>query len=255
MSASVDDRRPSELVASLASVRAHLSDAAVDAGREKWSITLVAVTKGFPASDVAILLGLGVFDIGESRDQEARAKLAELRAGRSADRAGRSSQAGQPPPEPRVHFLGRLQTNKTRTVARYADVVHTVDRLAVATGLAEGVTVAQRAPLPVFVQVSLDGDPARGGAPVGDLAALTDHVEAEPALRLLGLMAVAPLGASPAVAYERLAELAATVRESHPGATSMSAGMSSDYEIAVRLGATHVRIGTALLGRRDVTLS
>ncbi len=107
MSASVDDRRPSELVASLASVRARLSDAAVKASREKWSITLVAVTKGFPATDIAILLGLGVYDIGESRDQEARAKLAELRAGRTVDRSG------QPPSDPRVHFIGRLQSNKT----------------------------------------------------------------------------------------------------------------------------------------------
>jgi PLP dependent protein len=247
MSASVDDHRPAELVASLAAVRARLSDAASAAGREQWSVTPVAVTKGFPAADISILLGLGVFDFGESRDQEARAKLAQLHAGQPNDQTGSARST------PRLHFIGRLQTNKARAVARYADVVHTVDRIAIATGLAEGVQSAERAPLPVFVQVSLDGDPARGGISVAELSALTDHVASEPALRLLGLMAVAPQHEQPAAAYERLAELSLSVREIHPGATSMSAGMSGDFEVAVKLGATHVRIGSALLGRREVT--
>ncbi len=247
MSASVDDHRPAELVASLAAVRAHLSDAATAAGREPWSVTLVAVTKSFPAADIAILVGLGVLDIGESRDQEIRAKLAQLRASQPQDRSGNAQHA------PRLHFIGQLQTNKAYSVARYADVVHTVDRPALATALAAGVRLAERDPLPVFVQVSLDGDPNRGGTAIADLPALADQVAADTALRLLGLMAVPPLGESPSVAYERLAVLAQQLRESHPGATSMSAGMSGDYEVAVSFGATHVRIGSALLGRREVT--
>jgi PLP dependent protein len=249
VSASVNDRRPAELVASLASIRTRLTDAATDARRDPWTLTLVAVTKTFPASDIAILLGLGVFDIGESRDQEVRAKLAQLQASESPD-----PHTGGPTPAPRVHFIGRLQTNKCRSVARYADCVHTVDRLAVATALADGVESAGRAPLPVFVQVSLDGDPARGGVARAELDELVEHVAADARLRLLGPMAVAPLDQSPASAYEALQGIAAQIREVHPGAVSMSAGMSDDFEVAIKFGATHVRIGSALLGHRAVTI-
>lgn len=249
MSASVSDRRPAELVASLAAVRTRLTNAASSAGRDPWSLTLVAVTKTFPASDIAILLGLGVFDIGESRDQEARAKLAQLHASAAPD-----PHTGGPAHAPRVHFIGRLQTNKCRSVARYADCVHTVDRLAVATALADGIESAGRAPLPVFVQVSLDGDPDRGGVPRAELAELVDQVAGDERLRLLGPMAVAPLGQSPAQAYEELQGIAAGLRASHPGAVSISAGMSHDFETAIRFGATHVRIGSALLGHRAVTI-
>lgn len=245
MSASVDDRRPAELVASLAAVRTRLADAAAAAGRDPWSVTLIAVTKTFPAADIAILLGLGVIDIAESRDQEARAKLAQLQASDPRD-----ARAERPLHEPRVHFVGRLQTNKCRSVARYADCVHTVDRVAVATALADGIEEAGRLPLPVFVQVSLDGDPARGGAVLDDVAELTDWVAADERLRLLGVMAVAPLTQPPEDAYAMLAEISASVRRRHPAAASISAGMSDDFETAIRHGATHVRIGSALLGRR-----
>jgi pyridoxal phosphate enzyme (YggS family) len=247
VSASVDDRRPAELVASLAAVRAELADAARAAGRDVHSITLIAVTKTFPASDISILLDLGVADVGESRDQEAVAKLAQLRAGR---RPGHGPDA---PREPRVHFIGRLQTNKCRSVARYARTVHTVDRPSVVTALADGVQLAGRDPLPVFVQVSLDGDPQRGGALPADLAALADQVADEPRLQLLGVMAVAPLLQNPVDAYAELAAVSSRLRETHPEATAISAGMSNDFATAVTSGSTHVRIGSALLGRRAAT--
>jgi pyridoxal phosphate enzyme (YggS family) len=250
MSASVDNRRPAELVASLAAVRTHLTDAATAAGRDAWSVTLIAVTKTFPAADVAILLGLGVVDLGESRDQEARAKLAQLRAIDPHDaRPGSATHA------PRLHFIGRLQTNKCRSVASYADCVHTVDRAAVADALGDGVAVAEREPLPVFIQVSLDGDPERGGVTEPQMIPLADHVAGDARLRLLGLMAVAPLDVDPAIAYAKLAELSDGLRSAHPNATSISAGMSGDFEVAVKYGATHVRIGSALLGHRDATFS
>jgi PLP dependent protein len=254
VSASVDDRRPAELVASLAAVRAHVADAAVAAHREPSSVTLIAVTKAFPASDIAILLGLGAADIAESRDQEAKAKLAQLAASRTG-RAGGGGGGSMTPSAMRLHFVGRLQTNKCRSVARYASCVHTVDRHAVVDALAEGVQTAQRAPLPVFVQLSLDGDLARGGVHIADLAALTDHVANDERLRLLGVMAVAPLDQLPADAYLKLAEQSMRVRESHPNAVAISAGMSGDYETAIKFGATHVRIGSALLGRRETTFS
>jgi pyridoxal phosphate enzyme (YggS family) len=248
VSASVDDHRPAELVASLAAVRTQLSNAATAAARDAWSITLIAVTKNFPASDLAILLGLGVGDFGENRDQEARAKLAQLSA---ADRFG--SRSGVP--TPRLHFIGRLQTNKCRSVARYACCVHTVDRPSIVTALAEGVRVAEREPLPVFVQVSLDGDPARGGVVEQALPALADQIAAQDRLRLLGVMAVAPLDQSAEEAFARLGDVSLALREQHPHAAGISAGMSGDFEVAVKFGATHVRIGSALLGRREATFS
>jgi pyridoxal phosphate enzyme (YggS family) len=249
VSASVDDHRPAELVASLAAVRTQLSNAATAAARDAWSITLIAVTKSFPASDMAILLGLGVADLGENRDQEARAKLAQLGA---ADRFGSRQGA---PTLPRLHFIGRLQTNKCRAVAQYAFCVHTVDRPSIVTALAEGVRAAEREPLPVFAQVSLDGDPARGGVVEAALPALADQITSDDGLRLLGVMAVAPLDQSADEAFARLSDVSVSLREQHPYAVGISAGMSGDFELAVKYGATHVRIGSALLGRREATFS
>jgi pyridoxal phosphate enzyme (YggS family) len=232
----LDPDRRAELVAGLAAVRGRLADASASIGRDPHAITLVAVTKGFPASDIASLATLGITDIGENRDQEARAKVAEL-----ANR-----------PDLTWHFVGRLQTNKCRSVARYAGVVHSVDRIEVAAALAAGAQRAERH-LDVFIQVSLDDDPTRGGVPAAELAPLADHVATQDALRLLGVMAVAPLGADPDEAFERLAGIAARLRADHPDATAISAGMSVDLESAIRNGATHLRVGSALLGRRTPT--
>jgi pyridoxal phosphate enzyme (YggS family) len=235
--------RRAELVAAVAMVRGRLADASTAAGRDVRSITLIAVTKTYPATDVQTLLELGMLDIGESRDQEAAAKIAEVDALLSPAA-----------PRPRWHFVGRLQSRKSRSVASYATAVHSLDRPELVRGLAEGVRRAGRPPLEVFVQVSLDGDPARGGVPAQGLAALADAVAAEPDLLLRGVMAVAPLGADPDGAFARLAALAEQLRSRHPGAGAISAGMSADLDAAVRHGSTHVRVGTALLGRRTPEL-
>ena len=237
VSGPLDPERRAELVARLGAVRARLADACASVGRNPHDVTIVAVTKTFPAADIAGLASIEVTDIGENRDQDARAKIAELAAS-----------TWELPPL-RWHFVGRLQTNKCRSVARYADVVHSLDRVEVVSALAAGAQRAERQ-LSVFAQVSLDEDPARGGVVPGGLGELADHIAAQERLTLLGVMAVAPLGADPDAAFERLASISAGLQNAHPEARAISAGMSEDLEAAVRHGATHVRVGSALLGRR-----
>ena len=222
--------RREQLAASLAAVEQRLVAACAAAGRPRGDVLLVAITKTRPASDVELLRDLGVLDVGENRDQEAREKAAAV-------------------PGVRWHFVGGLQTNKARSVASYASVVHSVDRTALVDALSAGALRAVRE-LDVLLQVSLDGDPSRGGALPDDLPALADVTAGAPGLRLAGVMAVAPLGADPARAFAALAEVSDRLRESHPGATAISAGMSGDLEQAIAAGATHVRVGTALLGER-----
>ncbi|MDQ1699978.1 MAG: dependent protein [Frankiaceae bacterium] len=221
--------RRDELAANLAAVRARMDRAAVSAGRSPGELTLVAITKTFPASDVALLAALGVADVGENRAQEAAAKHEVV---------------GSPP---RWHFVGSLQRNKAVLVASFADVVHSVDR----PELVPALDRARQQPLDVLIQISLDDSPGRGGADPGDALGLAGLVAASEQLRLRGLMAVAPLGADPAPAFAKLAEVAGRIRAEHPDATWISAGMSGDLEAAVAAGATHVRVGTALLGRRE----
>jgi len=227
-----NDTRRAELVASLGALRARIAAAAEGVGRDPRSITLIAITKTYPAQDIATLAELGVLDIGESRDQEARPKAEQLR------------ELGL-----RWHLVGRLQTNKARSVASYAAAVHSVDRMKLVRALTDA-THDRPEPLDVFVQVSLDGDPERGGAPASELLALADAVAACPSLRLRGLMAVPPIAADADAAFAQLAELSRDLVAAHPGASAISAGMSDDLEAAVKNGSTHVRVGSALLGRR-----
>ncbi|MFN2563050.1 MAG: YggS family pyridoxal phosphate-dependent enzyme [Jatrophihabitans sp.] len=235
-----DERRRAELVTALGAVRARIAAACADAGRDPSSVTLVAVSKTRPASDIATLARIGVTDVGESKDQEARAKIAEL--------AG----PPYPPVELRWHLVGRLQTNKARSVVSYAHAVHSVDRRKLIRALADAAVAESRpTPLDVFVQVSLDGDPDRGGVPAAGVAELADAVAERPQLRLRGVMAVPPLGADPDSAFARLADVSHALRAAHPKADAISAGMSEDLEAAVRHGSTHVRVGSALLGRRS----
>ncbi|MGW5668528.1 YggS family pyridoxal phosphate-dependent enzyme [Micromonospora sp. NPDC003776] len=241
ISATVRPDRRAELAAGLARVRARIADACVAAGRDRGEVTLVAVTKTYPAGDVVALAGLGVTDVGENRDQEAAPKAAEAAA------AGAS---------PRWHFIGQLQRNKCRSVVRYADVVQSVDSVRLAGALDVAAAAARDRPLEVLVQVSIDGDPARGGAlpdsadPDRGLDRVAEAVAGAGALRLGGLMAVAPLGWEPERAFARLAEVVQGFRARFPEATVLSAGMSGDLEIAIGYGATHVRVGSALLGMR-----
>jgi pyridoxal phosphate enzyme (YggS family) len=233
------DHRRAELVGSLAAVRARIADACAAAGRGAHEVTLIAVTKTYPVDDVATLTELGVLDVGESRDQEAAAKAAAVR------------DLVSDPDRLRWHFVGRLQSRKARSVASYASVVHSVDRPELVERLSASVSALGRPPLGVFVQVSLDGDPSRGGVVMPDVSGLTDQVAAAPALELMGLMAVAPMDADPDSAFADLAAASERLRRSHPGAAAISAGMSGDLDAAIRHGATHVRVGTALLGRRS----
>jgi pyridoxal phosphate enzyme (YggS family) len=235
--------RRAELAANLAEVEDRIGRACRAAGRGRSEVTLVVVTKTWPASDVRLLAGLGVTDVAENRDQEARPKheaCADLGL--------------------RWHFVGQLQRNKARHVASYADVVQSVDRPELVHALDRAAADLDRT-LDVLLQVGLadvpDGTPPahRGGAAPSDVPALADLVAGSGALRLAGVMAVAPLGpdgrpADPRPAFARLAEVAAAVRSAHPSATLISAGMSGDLEEAVEAGATHVRVGTAVLGGR-----
>ncbi len=224
--------RRDQLATSLAAVRARIDRAMADAGRTD-EVTLVVVTKFFPASDIDLLSGLGVGDIGENRDREASAKVADLA---HRDRL-------------RVHFVGQLQSNKAASVARYADVVQSVDRARLARALDRAATASGRV-LDVTVQVGLEDVEGRGGVAPHGAPALADLVAGSSSLRLRGVMAVAPLGADPRPAFARLRAVGDGIRAAHPDATWVSAGMSGDLEAALAEGATHLRVGSAILGSR-----
>jgi pyridoxal phosphate enzyme (YggS family) len=226
--------RRDEIEAGLARVRARIAAACADAGRTPEEVRLVVVTKFFPAGDVRLLAELGVTDFGENRHQEAEAKAAEC-----AD-LGLT-----------WHFIGGLQSNKAAAVASYAAVVESVDRRKLVGPLARGAHQRGRE-VDVLLQVSLDppGREGRAGADPAELAELAAAVDEAEMLRLRGLMAVAPLGEDPAAAFARLADVRAELRTHHPDADWLSAGMSGDLEQAIRAGATHVRVGSAVLGSR-----
>ncbi len=234
-----DSARMLQLAERLAAVRHRIGAAATDAGRAGELPTLIVVTKFHPAADIRRLAALGVRDVGENRDQEASAKATEL-----ADLGLQ------------WHFVGQLQSKKAKSVARYAHALHSVDRPGLVDGLQRAVAVEQdrtgREALQCFIQVSLDEDAGahRGGAGPADVPLLAERLAAAEGLELAGVMAVAPLGASPEAAFEKLAAISASMVAEHPGATGISAGMSQDLEAAIRFGATHLRIGSDILGSR-----
>jgi pyridoxal phosphate enzyme (YggS family) len=228
-----EDGRREELARNLAAVQQRVEKACATAGRDPADVTTVVVTKTFPTADVRLLREIGVRDVAENRDQEARAKAADLH-----DLA-----------DLRWHFVGQLQTNKAGSVARYADVVHSVDRLRLVTALDRGAGAVGRR-LGCLVQISLDGDTRRGGVAAGGAPQVAAAVAAADNLTLLGVMAVAPLGEDPAAAFRRLTGLSNELRADHPEAVWISAGMSGDLEQAVGAGATHLRVGAAVLGSR-----
>jgi PLP dependent protein len=226
--------RRGEIAAGLEDVRRRISDAADTAGREPGEVTLVVVTKFFPASDVRLLAELGVTDVGENRHPEAADKIAEC------------GDLGL-----RWHFIGGLQSNKAAAVGSYADVVESVDRVKLVNALSRG--AHQRSdPVDVLLQVGLDppGREGRSGADAGELATLASAVDEAGMLRLRGLMGVAPLDEDPVSAFGRLAGVRETFVALRPEATWLSAGMSNDFEAAIGVGATHVRVGSAILGAR-----
>jgi uncharacterized pyridoxal phosphate-containing UPF0001 family protein len=252
------EERQAELTRRLEAVRARVAAACAAVGRDATELTLIAVTKTYPAADVLALASLGLTDFGENRDQEAAPKAAEVTA---ALAAGNSAPV-------RWHFIGQLQTNKARHVAGYADVVHSVDRVRLVHALGAAARAAGR-DLTCLVQVSLDPADAggldasgpdvsagprdaqeRGGVPPAMLAEVAEAIEAEQGLVLGGLMAVAPLHSDPSVAFAPLRQLSDVIRSVNSSAAVVSAGMSGDLEAAIGNGATHLRIGTALLGDR-----
>ncbi|MFJ6936091.1 YggS family pyridoxal phosphate-dependent enzyme [Streptomyces sp. NPDC101132] len=232
--------RKAELAANLARVEERISTACAGAGRKREEVTLIVVTKTYPASDVRLLAELGVRHVAENRDQDAAPKAAAC--------------ADLPLT---WHFVGQLQTNKVRSVAGYAHVVQSVDRPRLVTTLSAAAEKAGRE-LGCLVQVALDAEEGgrgeRGGVAPDGVAELAELVAAAPGLRIGGLMTVAPLTGPYAgrerAAFERLMELSSRLRADHPAATMVSAGMSGDLEEAVAAGATHVRVGTAVLGSR-----
>jgi PLP dependent protein len=239
--------REAELTHALAAVRSRLAIAAQATARNVGEIELLPITKFFPASDVAILARLGCRSVGESREQEASAKMAELA------RLGSAS-------EMHWHMVGQIQRKKSRALARWAHTAHSVDSSPLVTALDRAVTAARSEghrtnPLRVYVQVSLDGDVSRGGVDMltpGAVDRVCAQVEEAPSLELVGLMGIPPLGWDADPAFERLRSEHRRVLESHPDAVGLSAGMSNDLEAAVKHGSTCVRVGTALLGARQL---
>ncbi|MFM9615313.1 YggS family pyridoxal phosphate-dependent enzyme [Streptomyces niveiscabiei] len=232
--------RKDELAGNLAKVEERIARACADAGRARSEVTLIVVTKTYPASDVRMLSELGVRHVAENKDQDAAPKAAEC--------------ADLPLT---WHFVGQLQTNKARSVVGYADVVQSVDRDRLVVSLAKEAERAGRE-VGCLIQVALDaGESARGergGVAPGGIEELAARVAASPGVRLDGLMTVAPLTGEYAgrerAAFQRLMDLSTDLRRSHPAATMVSAGMSADLEQAVAAGATHVRVGSAVLGVR-----
>ncbi|MFI5901395.1 YggS family pyridoxal phosphate-dependent enzyme [Streptomyces cyaneofuscatus] len=232
--------RKAQLAANLAQVEERITSACAAAGRKREEVTLIVVTKTYPASDVRMLHELGVRHVAENRDQDAAPKATAC-----ADLSLT------------WHFVGQLQTNKVRSVTSYADVVQSVDRIKLVTALSAAAVRAERE-LGCLIQVALDAESGergeRGGVAPDGIEELAAAVDAAEGLRLDGLMTVAPLAGLFAgrqrAAFDRLMEFATRLRVGHPAATMVSAGMSADLEDAVAAGATHVRVGTAVLGVR-----
>lgn len=238
------DARSTELAERLKLVQERLATAVDSAGRTPGSVELLVVTKFFPASDVERLIELGVRTFGESREPEAGRKIAEVRAASAT-------------PPPTFDMIGSVQTKKAGGVARWARQVQSVDRTRLVDRLADAAATAlddgdRDAPLGVLLQVSLDGDPHRGGLVEGDLSAVAERVAEQEALDLRGLMAIAPLAGDADRWMSELARIQHDFTARFPDARVLSAGMSGDLEVAVAHGSTCVRVGTAIMGERPL---
>ena len=218
--------RRAEIAERLLDVQERIAVAAKRAQREPAEITLIAVTKTFPISDIEILSELGLHEFGENRDGDAAPKAAAV--------AGR------------WHFQGQIQSNKLKSICSWAHVIHSLDELRHFEVIEKFATH----PLEIFLQVNLDGSAQRGGAAIESLYPLASIIQEHPAHRLAGLMAVAPLGIDPEIAFENLQEIQRGFLSDFPLAKSLSAGMSHDFEIAISYGATHLRIGSQIMGSR-----
>lgn len=219
------DRR-SEITSNLEAVRDQISKAALTAGRSQDEITLIAVTKTFPASDVEILRDLGISHFGENRDSDAAPKAAAVLG--------------------TWHFQGQIQSNKLKSITSWANVIHSLDEIR----HFEVIEKNALHPLDIFCQVSLDDSVGRGGVSEQKLYELAQAIEKSATHRLQGLMAVAPLGVDPTVAFSKLSAIHKAFMADFPEADKLSAGMSGDFKEAIAYGATHIRIGSQILGSR-----
>ena len=241
----VSAARRAELASRLAAVRQRIADACAAAGRERRRGRADGRHQDrCPPGTSPRCSTSGLDLLGENRVQEATRKVEAVAALR-------------PEARPRWHLIGGLQRNKVRAVARWAEQVESVDSVRLADALDVAVrrtvdTGGRESSLSVLVQYSVDGDPQRGGVPRSDLLRLAEHVAGCAGLRLAGLMAVAPLGADLDAAFADIAAAAAALRAEHPGAATLSAGMSGDLEVAIRHGCDVVRVGTALVGERTL---
>jgi pyridoxal phosphate enzyme (YggS family) len=217
------------------SVQERISRAAVEAGRNAEDVQLIVVTKTHPAQIVIELAALGQLDFGENRDQEASPKAQEVASS---------------VPKARWHFVGQLQSNKVKSVLRYASVIHSIDRPSLVKELAKQLD-NQDSQIDGFIELNLTQDENRGGVTKADLAALTEQVLSVPQINLLGVMAVAGLGEDPRAEFEKAVALSQIVRKLAPSAKSLSMGMSEDFEVAIAMGATHIRVGSAITGPRE----
>jgi pyridoxal phosphate enzyme (YggS family) len=209
--------RREELAANLASVQERIT---------RSDVTLIVVTKTYPVSDVQILKELGVENFGENRTEEGEVKAAAVPA--------------------TWHFQGGIQSRKLKDIVQWADVIHSLD------STEHALKLGQRAvrPMKVFLQLSLDGDPERGGVVESELAALAEVVVAAPNLALAGLMCVPPVSAIPAEAFSQIYSVHQRFLRDFPNSQSLSTGMSGDFEVAIDHGATHIRVGSSILGSR-----
>lgn len=226
--------RKLQLQSNLQIVKQEISDACNIAQRQISEVTLIVVTKTWPASDVNLLAELGVTDVGENRDQEAKPKSDELKDLNLT-----------------WHAIGQLQTNKAKSVATWADVVHSVDRVDLVSALGKA-ALTRTTPLAVLIQVNLDPSPRdnRGGAAPSQVLEIADLITQSPGLVLRGVMGVAPLNGDSAEAFALLQQVSQLVLAQYPSANWISAGMSDDFETALKFGATHLRIGSSILGNR-----
>ena len=217
------------------SVQERISRAAAAAGRNAEDVQLIVVTKTHPEQIVIELAALGQLDFGENRDQEAAPKAQEVASS---------------VPKARWHFVGQLQSNKVKSVLRYASVIHSIDRPSLVKELAKQLD-NQDSQIDGFIELNLTQDENRGGVSKADLAALTEQVLSVPRINLLGVMAVAGLGEDPRAEFEKAVALSQIVRKLAPSANSLSMGMSEDFEVAIAMGATHIRVGSAITGPRE----
>ena len=229
----------SSLEQRLVEVEDRIAAAASESGRDRSEIELIVVTKNHPAQLVVDLLKLGMQAFGENRDQEARPKAEAV-----------AEMVGPDAFDYRWHFIGQLQSNKVRSALSYASVIHSLDRQSLLDAIIRGAS-ERIEPLDVFIQLNLTDDPGRGGIEPKNLEAFAQNVLSAPNLNLLGVMGVAALDRAPEVDFETIRQASEKLRNMAPQAKFISAGMSEDFDIAIAFGATHLRVGSAITGKRQ----